>query len=206
MNYKISNNTQAKSNGIFSQIYWGNFLNEEQINAIIDLCSKKEKQYSTISQNNPIISNQTRISQVNFHSRNDQNSWIFDLINLGIEEINSKFFHFDLHGYDNFQYSEYHGSESGKYNFHMDIFMNDESCKLPLTRKLSLVILLSEPEVDFEGGEFQINDSSEENLKTLNMRKGTLIAFPSFMIHRVKPVTKGIRRSLVIWVEGPKFK
>jgi PKHD-type hydroxylase len=69
-----------------------------------------------------------------------------------------------------------------------------------------LVILLSEPNVDFEGGEFQINEGLEERAKTIKMTKGTLIAFPSFMIHRVKTVTKGIRKSITIWVEGPKFK
>ncbi len=38
------------------------------------------------------------------------------------------------------------------------------------------------------------------------MIKGRMIFFPSFLIHRVAPVTQGIRRSLVIWVTGPKFR
>ncbi|MBU6339398.1 MAG: 2OG-Fe(II) oxygenase [Rickettsiales bacterium] len=206
MNYKISNNTSVRSNGIYSQIYWYDFFSGNDIEKIVAYCDSKEKQNSTVSQNNPIIDNQTRISKVNFHNHNDENAWIFDRINFGIEDMNNKFFHFDLYGYNYFQYSEYHGSELGKYNFHMDMFTNDESCKLPLARKLSLSILLSEPGVDFEGGEFQINDSSEAKLKTLDMKKGTLVAFPSYIIHRVTPVTKGIRRSLVVWVEGPKFR
>jgi len=36
--------------------------------------------------------------------------------------------------------------------------------------------------------------------------KGRVLAFPSFMIHGVAPVTKGKRESVVVWVEGPKFK
>lgn len=203
---KILNNTFERANGIYSQIYWHNFFNNNDIDKIVEECRSKELKASTVSQINPLTDTEIRISSVNFHNRNNQNSWIFDRLNFGAEDINNKFYHFDLYGYNYFQYSEYHGTESGKYNFHMDMFTNDGSLKNPLTRKLSLALLLSEPGVDFEGGEFQINDSSEQKLKTLEMKKGTLIAFPSFMIHRVTPVTKGIRRSLVAWVEGPKFK
>ena len=73
------------------------------------------------------------------------------------------------------------------------------------TRKLSVVMMLNDPEKDFEGGEFQMNMSSEDKAETIHMRKGRIVFFPSFFIHRVTPVTKGIRRSLVIWVTGPKF-
>jgi PKHD-type hydroxylase len=69
-------------------------------------------------------------------------------------------------------------------------------------RKLSLTLLLND---DFEGGEFQVNDGKEEMAITVPMNKGRVVLFPSFMIHRVKPVTKGVRKSLVVWVLGPKF-
>lgn len=202
---KISNNLAEVAQYLPTQIYWHDFFTAADIDRIIQECQSSELESSTAS-HNPNIDNEVRVSNVNFHNRNHQNSWIFDQINFGIEDMNSKFFHFDLYGYDYFQYSEYHGDKSGKYNFHMDIFTNKESYASPLTRKLSLVLLLSEPGVDFEGGEFQMNVGSEDKLETLQMKKGTLIAFPSFMIHRVTPVTKGIRRSIVIWVEGPKFK
>ncbi len=78
--------------------------------------------------------------------------------------------------------------------------------KESLTRKLSITILLSEPGIDFRGGEFQINDGIESEAKTINLKKGSLFAFPSYLIHRVSPVTKGTRRSIVVWVQGPKFK
>ena len=74
------------------------------------------------------------------------------------------------------------------------------------TRKLSLTFLLSEPNVDFEGGDFQIVLAQENQAQTIEMKKGRIIAFPSFVLHRVTPVTKGERKSIVIWVEGPKFK
>jgi PKHD-type hydroxylase len=202
---KIYNNVKLRSSAIYSQIYWDNFFSNDKVDEIVKICQEKELKESTIS-NNALIDDKTRTSKVNFHNPNARNQWIFDRINSGIEDINKKFFQFDLYGYDFFQYSEYDGVKSGKYDFHIDMFMNDESLAHSLTRKLSLTLLLSDPGVDFEGGEFQINDSREEKAKTLEMKKGSLIAFPSFMIHRVKPVTKGIRKSLVIWVVGPKFK
>tara|TARA_R110002126_G_scaffold71693_4_gene179601 strand:- start:182 stop:670 length:489 start_codon:yes stop_codon:yes gene_type:complete len=73
---------------------------------------------------------------------------------------------------------------------------------MPLTktthvRKLSAVLLLSNPE-EFEGGQFQFKDDPVE------MKRGTLIVFPSFITHQVTPVTKGIRYSATCWVQGPK--
>ena len=64
-------------------------------------------------------------------------------------------------------------------------------------RKLSAVLLLSNPE-EFEGGQFEFEDAPVE------MKRGTLIAFPSFLRHQVTPVTKGIRYSATCWVNGPK--
>ncbi|MBM5781907.1 MAG: 2OG-Fe(II) oxygenase [Pelagibacterales bacterium] len=202
---KIYNNTKLTSSAIYSQVYWHDFFVKEDIDRIVQYCKTNDLNDSTVS-NNAVLDNKTRISKVNFHNPNAQNQWIFDRINFGVEDINNKFFHFDLYGYDYFQYSEYEGEKLGKYNFHGDMFINDESLSQPLTRKLSLSLLLSEPGVDFEGGEFQINSGLEQEAKTLEMRKGSLVAFPSFMIHRVAPVTKGVRRSIVLWVVGPKFK
>jgi PKHD-type hydroxylase len=77
--------------------------------------------------------------------------------------------------------------------------------KFNITRKLSLVMCLSDPEKDFVGGEFEINVGNQEEPETILMKKGRMIFFPSYIIHRVKPVTKGIRKTIVIWITGPKF-
>jgi PKHD-type hydroxylase len=61
--------------------------------------------------------------------------------------------------------------------------------------------------VDFEGGEFEVNTGQEKDAETVELKKGRIIAVSIFwMIHRVAPVTKGKRKSLVIWILGPKFK
>jgi PKHD-type hydroxylase len=83
----------------------------------------------------------------------------------------------------------------GFYDWHVD--WSPLNCE-PLLRKISLSLLLSDPK-DFEGGEFEI-----EGYDAIPLERGSIIAFPSFLRHRVKPVTKGIRYSAVCWVNGPR--
>jgi PKHD-type hydroxylase len=122
-------------------------------------------------------------------------------------QINDWFYGFELTGYASMQYTEY-GADNGHYGWHMDLCM-DKDC-LPAEmiepRKLSLSLLLSEQGVDYEGGDFQFNMGTEAGCRTAECRKGCIVAFPSWMIHQVTPVTKGVRKSLVIWVVGPKYK
>jgi PKHD-type hydroxylase len=72
-------------------------------------------------------------------------------------------------------------------------------------RKLSMTIQLSEPN-EYEGGEFEIDPEFGVLDQAVIKQRGTVLVFPSFLRHRVAPVTSGIRRSLVCWAEGPKFR
>ena len=68
------------------------------------------------------------------------------------------------------------------------------------TRKLSMSIILNS---NFEGGDFEMRDLDN---RVPRLEEGSIIVFPSFIEHRVAPVTKGIRYSLVAWFVGPPFK
>lgn len=93
-------------------------------------------------------------------------------------------------------------SVGGHYIFHHDI-----DWKKPTTqRKLSVVVQLTDPE-EYEGGELEFEEvNHDEKTKQLIRQKGTVIVFPSYMRHRVTPVTKGERKSLVTWIEGPAWR
>ena len=92
------------------------------------------------------------------------------------------------------------------YDWHKDMIEGStRGDDMLFTRKLSMVLLLNDPS-EFEGGQFQINTGSEKRATEVVMKKGRLVAFPSWVIHRVLPVTSGIRQSLVVWGVGPKFK
>jgi len=95
------------------------------------------------------------------------------------------------------QYTEY--PEGGFYEWHVD---NDVNCAHePPVRKISMTCLLS-PESEFEGGDLELMAEG----KVAKLKQGHAIFFASFIRHRVKPVIRGRRQSLVMWFGGTPFK
>lgn len=197
----ISNNPRSYSKITEPWIFIEDCFTEEEIEKIEQYCStKKLDRASTVGSNSF-----ARVSNNCFNDVDHENEWFISRINEAVENANEAFYNFDLYGYSYFQYAEYEGLENGKYDAHTDlIFGQDKPGYMVDTRKLSLSLLLSEPEKDFIGGEFFIHLSGNPALHAL--RKGQMILFPSFMLHGIKPVLSGVRKSIVIWVEGPKFK
>ena len=106
-------------------------------------------------------------------------------------------------GFDNMritelaQYTEY--PEGGFYDWHVD---NYDNCQHePPVRKISMTCLLS-PENEFEGGDLELVKEGQ----AIKLKQGEAAFFASFIRHRVAPVTKGVRRSLVMWFGGTPFK
>ena len=95
------------------------------------------------------------------------------------------------------QYTEY--PEGGFYEWHVD---NDVNCQHePPVRKISMTCLLS-PENEFEGGDLELMAEG----KVAKIKQGHAVFFASFIRHRVKPVIRGNRKSLVMWFGGTPFK
>jgi PKHD-type hydroxylase len=171
------------------------FLTEEENKKILDFCSGLTLEQGRAGK---VLESDLRKSNVSFFKRDKSSEWIFEKINLLVRESNFYFYNFNITGYNFIQYAEYDSRYFGRYDWHMDMSLKKE--RTTTERKLSVSILLNEPEIDFEGGEFEITDSFNTNLK-----KNSAIIFPSFLYHRVNTVTKGIRKSLVVWAEGPSF-
>ena len=95
------------------------------------------------------------------------------------------------------QYTEY--PEGGFYDWHID---SDVNCvNEPPVRKISMTCLLSH-ESEFEGGGLELMSEG----KIAKPKQGHAIFFASFIRHRVIPITKGVRKSLVMWFGGTPFK
>ena len=140
-----------------------------------------------------------RKSVIVFLPKSEKFLWVYKKIGEHIKEINDNHYKFDLYGMmEDLQYGEYDSTYKGFYDWHMDLGSGNIN-----KRKISISIQLSEPE-DYEGGEleFQIGRS----IQTAPKSRGTGIIFPSFFCHKVNPVTKGVRKSLVLWISGPTFK
>jgi len=95
------------------------------------------------------------------------------------------------------QYTEY--PEGGFYDWHID---SDINCAHePPVRKISMTCLLS-PESEFEGGDLEVMSEG----KVAKLKQGQIVFFASFIRHRVKPVIKGNRKSLVMWFGGTPLR
>lgn len=204
----IVNNPKERRKSTPYYVYWNGAFTDCELNDFENICDSYDRNYATTIGSNSLEEiEKVRKSEVCFINRDDKTSWIFDRFNQVITNINNQFYQFNLNGYDRFQYTVYNSDNQGKYDWHMDTIMGSmPDDNFDEMRKLSLVMLLKEPIKDFSGGEFELNTSHEQNPVVPAMNRGTIIAFPSFIIHRVKPVYLGVRKSIVIWVEGPKFR
>ena len=123
---------------------------------------------------------------------------MYGIIEQWIRNINLNHFGFDgIQITEQAQFTEY--PEGAFYEWHTD--SDTEFSKQPPVRKISMTCLLSD-ENDFEGGELELIDGNAQP----KMKQGHALFFASFIRHRVKPVVKGNRKSLVMWFGGPSFK
>jgi len=211
MTYKsISNNPFIRHRITFPYCYHDDAFSEEELISIENYCEKFEKQDGVAGGDD---SASIRKSKVKFFTRHEHSelNFLFDKFNSMIWTINEQYYNYNLNGYSSLQYTSYNGEDLGKYGYHIDMHTgiyddnpNDDSLKYGDTRKLSLVLFLSDPS-SYEGGEFKMM-LSENSETEIEQKKGRLILFPSFFLHKVFPVTKGIRKSMVTWIEGPKFR
>ena len=128
----------------------------------------------------------------------DEMKEMYNDINIFIQKANLNHFGFgDVQITEQAQFTEY--PEGGFYDWHMDcdVAMAHE----PPVRKISMTLLLS-PEHQFEGGDLELMAPG----KRAKLKQGHAIIFASFLNHRVAPVTRGVRQSLVMWFGGKPFK
>jgi PKHD-type hydroxylase len=123
---------------------------------------------------------------------------LYDALDTFIQKANRNHFGFDdIRITESAQYTEY--PTGGFYDWHMDTDIVGHH--QPPVRKISMTLLLNH-ESEFEGGDLEILDEGKSGPLT----QGNAICFASFLRHRVKPVTKGIRKSLVVWFGGTPFR
>lgn len=203
---EISNEPVERRKNFYPYVTWNDAFSNDEIDNIIRMSEKEPlNDGKTVTNKNIEYYRKSKVRFIN-KRENTNSEWIFDRFNRVITHINNQFYGFNINGYSFFQYTVYESDVNGMYNWHMDTIMGDNTTReFDEIRKLSLVMLLNEPGKDFTGGEFQINEGIEEKPLNIDMRKGRMVIFPSFMIHRVRPVLTGVRKSIVLWVEGPKF-
>ncbi|MXN64686.1 hypothetical protein GR183_07195 [Stappia sp. GBMRC 2046] len=126
--------------------------------------------------------------------------WVMRRMMGFVADINREAFDYVLGGFDEaLQLTRYRAEERGHYDWHSD----RGGQGFGRFRKLTVVVQLSIPE-SYEGGMLEVNATGRE--EAMPRERGAAIVFPSYVLHRVTPVTKGVRHSLVTWVHGPSFR
>ena len=181
----------------FNYYYYTQAFTKEELDNIIEIGESIPKTKGTTVGEDETHISEYRVSDVAWITKNTKSSWMFDRITDLAIRANSEMWNFDIWDYqDDLQYTTYYGN-GGHYDWHADLGAGISN------RKLSVVLQLSDSE-DYEGGDLQMNIGS--SILSVPKEKGLICFFPSFVLHRVTPLSSGLRRSLVTWLCGANLR
>jgi PKHD-type hydroxylase len=187
---------------VHSHAWWsGDPLSPETLKRIIDLCETLPKEKGSVGggegYNALTNTRDCSVAWVPFPGDTPDTKWLFDLLAPLAMKVNEDYFRFNLWGFmEKLQYTVYEGGGQ-HYDWHVDSISGNRPA-----RKLSFSLLLSSP-MTYEGGDLMIAGQSPQ---VLQKHMGMIHFFPSYTSHRVTPVTAGVRRSLVGWINGEDFR
>jgi PKHD-type hydroxylase len=181
-------------------VVWENAFTPAELDMLIAFGDGLTAETATVKSADPdgAVRQDIRVTQTAWMPPSPQSQWIYDRIQRVARNLNDKSYEFDLRGFsENFQYTIYHGIEGGHYDWHVD------HGPLKLQRKFSISVQLSDAS-DYEGCDLEFHAGNR--IETAPRTRGAVIAFPSYVLHRVTPCTKGTRKALVCWTTGPKLR
>lgn len=180
---------------------WENALSKEFCDLVIKEITEDKQEYKkgTVGDND----------SENFELRQTEIKWLDQMTPIGCvmqAYANAANFYagwaFQFVHMEGVQIGKYDAEQNSFYDWHIDASVPN---KAHLQRKVSIVVMLSDPEKDFEGGEFELANYPTTD-RSLLPTKGSILVFPSYMTHRVKQVTKGTRYTAVSWMMGQSFR
>jgi PKHD-type hydroxylase len=180
-------------------IFYEQIIPEKLIDLMVEELPKYDESYAEAHigdrQSGALFENQ-RNSKVSWMYEDD---WVSSMFAHYFHLANKEYWEYDLNCLDGIQITKYDVGDH--YTWHSDYGTAEDN---RYTRKLSATLLVTDPS-EYEGGELEFIDY-HNNLVVSPSIKGTMIVFDSRIPHRVRPVTKGTRISLVTWMLGPKLR
>lgn len=146
---------------------------------------------TSVQEDTPVEKLQVRDSGNIWLEKNDDNLWMFDKMLALIMSAN-KIYKFEVDYFEALQLVQY--NEGQFYDWHCDLGAAHMG-----NRKLSVTLQLSDPD-SYEGGDLVLDENGSDFVAPREL--GSVTVFPSFLKHKVTPVTKGTRHSLVVWASG----
>jgi len=141
------------------------------------------------------VNPERRISRVAWLPNDSRWGWLYQAMHGYVQQFNLHY-GFDVWGFhESMQYLEY--GQGGHFDWHVDAGVPGAA-----PRKLSFTLQLSDP-ASYDGGDLEVWGADRA---VVSRARGTLICFPSFVLHRVTPVTRGMRRAIVAWATGEPFR
>ncbi len=194
-------NFNQKENDPQNHYLYEEGFDKEELNEIYTGVQSLEAQKATTAGG---IEDSVRSSKVRWIPQEDSWYWLYEKLSNMVVAANDELWKFNLsHLPEQIQYTEYYATDKGHYDWHQDIGPN-----LLSKRKISITVQLSDPS-EYEGGDLQLftgGNYEDNSFITANKAKGAVFIFPSYMLHRVTKVTKGVRRSFVLWVGGSHYR
>jgi PKHD-type hydroxylase len=185
-----------------------NFFTEEEMNILCLQLKTVNVQAGIVGSNVPtntdeyekkrLYAHKVRKCNVSFLQSDDW-LWLYDKLSIAINHVNLINYNKLLYGLETLQYTEYDSKYNGFIVPHIDAFDD----RVPLVRSLSFSMQLSR-EDEYEGGELKLYEEEKENV--MDKSQGTLIMFPSYVLHEVMPITNGERYSLLWFLQHEHIK
>jgi predicted 2-oxoglutarate/Fe(II)-dependent dioxygenase YbiX len=171
-------------------------FNAEECQAIIDFSKTYYQEAGTVGAGTEGEVSKIRVVDLYNIPMNEKTQWVFDRISRLASVANNEYFKFDIMGITHeLQLLHYKTDEKpGHYDWHVDMGGGQSS-----TRKLSVSAQLSNP-AEYTGGELILNNNGQ--YVKGSQSRGSITCFPSYFLHKVKPMESGERWALVIWVHG----
>ena len=143
-----------------------------------------------------------RTTEVAWVYRNAQTEDLYLRMEAIVLRLNADLFHFALTGLTTMQYAVYHDKEAGYFDWHNDYgrYRGDPGQE---PRKITLSLQLSDGS-SYDGCDLEVRAAHPVDVAA--RERGTLMAFRANALHRVTPITRGVRKALVVWAAGPEFR
>lgn len=167
-----------------------------------DVCAKATEEFSLITPKEATMgidgeqsNKNTRDTVVRFC---DKDHWFgLQMFKYGMLANHECGWNFLFEDHEAVQYAEYGIGQH--YDWHIDTFYLSGAST---DRKITVVCLMNDPS-EFEGGKLLLRFYQEYEVP---LEKGSIVAFPSFLEHKVTPIISGTRYSATMWVNGPRFR
>ena len=181
----------------FNYYYYTNVFTKEELEKIKETGNSYPMVAAEVGGGEDSQVTDYRKSEISWIPEVEKTQWLYDKISDLAITANKNMWNFDIWGYhDSLQFTNYYG-DGGHYDWHADLGPGISN------RKLSVVLQLSDPK-DYVGGQLELNTGG--GITSVPQEYGLLCFFPSFVLHRVTPLTSGTRTSLVTWLCGANLR